>query len=172
MQKAYFEYRVTAGKKYKTRPDGDDGWETSTPICREYTFSRSFPESQVVAAIPGGTTIAPVLEVRTVKILEEYGLEMSILSFVNPANTSYVVISRETEHFVNEIHDHKEELRSSNKLLTAFQKSERRELYGEERGSNSIKETCGPKGNKETCANPLSNLIIDTLFKKDCHSHK
>ena len=112
------------------------------------------------------TTIAPVLEVRTVKILEEYGLEMSILSFVNPANTSYVVISRETEHFVNEIHDHKEELRSSNKLLTDFQKSERRELYGEERGSNSIKETCVPKGNKETCANPLSNLIIDSLFKK------
>ena len=87
---------MTAGKKSQTRPDGDDGWRTITPICREYTFSLSFPESQVVAAIPGGTTIAPVLEVRIVKILEEYGLEMSIPSFVNPANTSYVMISRES----------------------------------------------------------------------------
>ena len=27
--KAYFEYRVTAGKKYKTRPNGDDGWRNT-----------------------------------------------------------------------------------------------------------------------------------------------
>ena len=35
---------------------------------------------------------------------------------------------------MNEIHDHKEELRSSNVLLAALQKSERRASYGEERG--------------------------------------
>ena len=29
-EKAYFQYRVTAGKKYKIRPDGDDGWGTIT----------------------------------------------------------------------------------------------------------------------------------------------
>ena len=51
-------------------------------------------------------------------------------------------------------------------LLTAFHKSERREPYGEKRGSKSIKETCAPKGNKETCANPLSNPIINSLFTK------
>ena len=54
-------------------------------------------------AIPGGTTIGPVLEVRIVKILEEYGIEIANPSLAKPANTSYVVISRETERFVNEI---------------------------------------------------------------------
>ena len=155
-EKTYFQYRATAGKKYKTRPDGDDGWETSTPL------SRSFPESQVVAAIPGGRTIGPVREVRIAKILGECGLEISSPSIVTPANTSYVVISRETERFVNEIQDHKGELRSSSDLLTAFQKSERRDLCGEEKGSNSIQETCAPEDNKETCVNPLSNSIIDS----------
>ena len=60
-EKAYFQCRVTAGKKYKTRPDGNDGWETTAPLCREYTFPRSFPG--VVAAIPGVRTNGPVLEV-------------------------------------------------------------------------------------------------------------
>ena len=142
---AYFQYRVTAGKKYKIRPDGDDGWRTITPLCRKYTFPRSFPESQAVAAILEGTIIGPVLEVRIVKFLIEHGIEIAIQSFARLAKTSHVVISRETERFVNEIHDHKEELRSSNELLTAFQKSERRKPCGEERGS------------KETCANPRSN---------------
>ena len=71
-------------------------------------------------------------------------------------NTSCVVISRETERFVNEIHDHKEELRSSNGLLTDLQGSQRSELHGEDRGTNGIKETCAPRSIKETCASPLS----------------
>ena len=58
---------MTAGKKKKTRLDGDD-----------------------VAAIPGGTTNGPVLDVRNVKTLEENELEISIPSFVNLANTSYL----------------------------------------------------------------------------------
>ena len=41
-------------------------------------------------------------------------------------DTSYVVISRETERFVNEIHDHKEEVRSSDELLGDLQESERK----------------------------------------------
>ena len=43
---------------------------------------------------------------------------------------------------MNEIHDHKEELMSSNELLTNLPRSERSELHGKETGSNSIKETC------------------------------
>ena len=69
-----------------------------------------------MAAFPEGTIIGPVLEVRIVKILDEYGMEVAIPSIVRPVNTSYVVISRGTERFVNEIHDHKEELRSSSEL--------------------------------------------------------
>ena len=56
---------------------------------------------------------------------------------------------------MNEIHDHKEELRSSNELLTDFQRSERGEPHVEARGTTSIKETCAPGSIKETCASPL-----------------
>ena len=69
-------------------------------------------------------------------------------------NTSYVVISRETERFVNEIHDHKEELRSSNELLTV------------EKGSNSSQETGALNGIKETFVNPPSNPMGDSFFRK------
>ena len=48
------------------------------------------------------------------RIFEEYGSEISIPSFFNLEERSYVVISRETERFVDEIHDHKEEFISSN----------------------------------------------------------
>ena len=36
-EETYFQYHVTAGKKYNIRLDGDDGWRTITPLCREYT---------------------------------------------------------------------------------------------------------------------------------------
>ena len=154
-KKAYFQYRVTARKKYKIRPDRDDGWGTITPRCQEYTFSRSFPRSQAVDHF---------WKFESWKFL--MNIEIANQPLARLANASYVVISRETERFVNEIHDHKQELRSSNELLTAFQKSERREPYGEERGSNSIRATCALNSNRETCANPLSNPISDSLFKK------
>ena len=38
-------------------------------------------------------------------------------------NASNVMIFRESLRFENEIHDHKEKLRSSNELLSVFQKS-------------------------------------------------
>ena len=113
-------------------------------------------------------------------MIDEYILEFSILS-ENPSlgsysrrhkhwtsfgssycensllsNTSYVVKSRETERIVNENHDHKEELRSSNELHTDLQRSERSELCEEERGTTAIKDACAPKSIKETCASPRS----------------
>ena len=69
------------------------------PLCREYTFSRAHPESRVYAAILGRTIIGPVNEVRIVKILEGYGLDISTISTLNPTETSHVVISWETERF-------------------------------------------------------------------------
>ena len=102
-----------------------------------------------MAAIPEGTLFGPVLEVQVVKILDGYGTEIAIPSIDKPAYTSYFVISRETERFVNEIHDQKEELRSSNELLTA------------ERGSNRSQETCALNSIKETCASLPSNPFGD-----------
>ena len=93
-EKAHFQHRVTAGKKYKTRPHGDDSWRTVTTLCREYKCSRAFPESCVLAAIPERTTIGPVIEVRIVKVLEECAIEISIPSIVNPVNILCVDIQR------------------------------------------------------------------------------
>ena len=50
------------------------------------------------------------------KILDEYVIEVAIQSIANPKHTTFVVKSREEERFVNEIHDHRQELRSSNEL--------------------------------------------------------
>ena len=57
--------------------------------------------------------------IQLVKTLDGYGIEVAIPSIVYPANASHAVISREAERFVNEIHDHKEELKSSDEFLTA-----------------------------------------------------
>ena len=111
-------------------------------------MSRYYQKAQALSAIPEGTIIGPVLEVHIVNILDGYGIEVAIPSISSPTYTSQVVISRETERFVNEFHDHKEELRSSNKLLAELQGSGRCESYEERKGSSST---------KETCASPFSN---------------
>ena len=131
-----FRYLVAAEKKYKIRPNADDGWGTTAPLCRENSICRFYPKAQALAAIPEGTIIGPVLEVHVVKILDEYGTEVAIPSIANPTYTSYVVISREAERFVNEIHDQKEELRSSNELLTELQGSVKSEPCEERKGSS------------------------------------
>ena len=106
---AFFQHLVIAGYYYTIRPDEDDGWRTITLLCREYSSSRSYWKTKVLAAIPEGTTIGPVLEVHIVEILDGYGIEVAIQSFSNPENTSHVVIAREAERFVSEIHDHKQQ---------------------------------------------------------------
>ena len=105
-----------------------------------------------MAAIPEGTIIGPVLEVHIVEILDESGIEVAIPSIANPTSTSYVVTSREAQHFVNEIHVHKEELRSSNELLKDLHGSVKNETHEERKGSSRNKETCAPKSIKETYA--------------------
>ena len=95
---------------------------------RNYSFvPRMFEFSKTIAlaAIPEGTTNGPVLEVYFVKKIDRYGIEVAIPSVANPMNTSYVVISREEERFVNEIHDHKQEFKSSNELLANLHESGR-----------------------------------------------
>ena len=80
-----------------------------------------------MSAIPEGTIIGPVLEVHVIKNLDGYGKEVAIQSIANPEYTTYVVISREEERFVNDIHDHRQELRSSNELLVKLHESGRNE---------------------------------------------
>ena len=123
-------------------------------VPRIFEFSIRKPK-KALAAIPAGTTIGPVLEVHVVEILDGCGIEVSIQSISNPENTSHVVIASQAERFVSEIHDHKQELRSSDELLADLQGSGRSEVYEERKLTNSFKETWASPSTKETCAGPL-----------------
>ena len=101
---ASFWYRVSAGMKYKTKLDEDDGFGQIIPWCREYTLSRVDPQSRAYAAIPEGTIVGPVIEVHIVEVLDNFGLEIGIPSPNNPRRTSYVLISRWKSRFVDELH--------------------------------------------------------------------
>ena len=85
---------MTVGKKYKIRPDGDDGWRTVT-LCAGNTH---FPD---LSSNPKSWQLFLKAEPSDLKILDEYGIEIAIPSIIKHANTSYVVISRETSRFVN-----------------------------------------------------------------------
>ena len=87
-------------------------------ICAENTpVLNLIRKTQALAAVSESTIIGPVLELHVVKILDGSEIEVAIPSVANSMDTSYVVDSRETERFVNEIHDRKKELKSSNELL-------------------------------------------------------
>ena len=95
-----------------------------------------------------------------------------IPSIASPMDTSHVVISRESERFVNEIHDHKEELRSSNELLTELQVSGRSESYEGTCGSPSAVErkwkvTHAHSSNGGYLAVALSKMVTTMLRHYD-----
>ena len=122
-EQVLFQCLVTAGIFYQVRPDGEDGWRNITPPCREFSCSRVFSQAKPLEAIPAGTIIGPIQEVQIVKILDEYVVGLAILSICKPGDVTYVVISRETERFVNEIHTHEARIRSSCELLENSQES-------------------------------------------------
>ena len=155
--KAFFQHLVIAGYHFTIRPDEDDEWRNISLLCRENLSSRSYPKTKALAAVPEGTTIGPVLEVHIVEILDGYGMEFAIQSFSNPENTSHVVIAREAERFVSEIHDHKQELRSCNELLADLQGSGRTEVYEERKVTKSFLETWASPRRKLVQA--LSSLL-------------
>ena len=74
--------------------------------------------------------ILPVLRVHVVITHDGYTIKVAIPSICKPEDTSHVVISRETERFVNQIYDHKAEVGSSTQLLGDLRESERKVTTG------------------------------------------
>ena len=137
--KALFQYLVTAGSRHQVRPDGEDGWGQIAPLCREYTCSRVFTQAKPLGAIPSGTIIRPIQEVHVVKLLDEHEVEVAIPS-VCKTDVTYVVISTETERFVNDIHTREAKTRSSRELLKNPQESKESMSYKQ-------REVTTPSGN-------------------------
>ena len=70
-----------------------------TTAGRQLLICAENKKAQALAAIPEGTIIGPVVGVHTVKILDEYGIEVAIPSMTNPMYAFYFVKSSETERF-------------------------------------------------------------------------
>ena len=111
--------------------------------------------------MPGETIIGPVIEVRIVKILDQYGLEIAIPSPNDDGElTSHVMISRGKGRFVGEVHIPNAQLRSSAELLAELQNAgggesclgQSKTSIQETGAANVSSQTCI----KETCADPLS----------------
>ena len=112
----------------------------------------SLRTSKILGAIPAGTIIGPISEVLIVKILDEYGVEVAIPSKCKPGDVTYVVISRETERFVVEIHTHAAKTRSSRELLDHLQESKESIFYKQREVTTSPKETWVAPSTGETRA--------------------
>ena len=97
---AAFLELVSVGMRYKTIPDDDDGFGGRTPACREYTHPREQANSGIYAAIPGNTIIGPVLQVHMVNFLDNYGIEIQIPSTTTQDRTSWVIVCRGKNRYV------------------------------------------------------------------------
>ena len=75
-----------------------------TPACREHTDPRADADSRINAAIPGRTLIGPVLKVHIIQFLGTHGIEIHIPSTTTPNRTSWVVICRGRNRYVDESH--------------------------------------------------------------------
>ena len=98
-KKTYIQHRVAAWKQHTIRPDADDGKGEIT-LCREYSEKTQLCELFTKAPSNSGS-------------LTDMAEKLQLNQSADPMDTTYVVTSRDEERFVNEIHDHKQELRSS-----------------------------------------------------------
>ena len=96
-----------------------------------------------IHAFSSNSTI-PSLCSNSCKILDQYGLEIEIPSPRNHETTSHVMISRGTNRFVDEVHDHKVELRSSTELLSVDSWEDRQEVWQGEARHQSTSERLDP----------------------------
>ena len=105
-ERAGFYHPVERNKWYQTRPDEDDGWGKITPMCREYTHPREHPDSRCFPTINANTKIGPILMIRMSQVFGIYGLEVQIPSPSRPRYSSWILICRGLEKFVDELHLH------------------------------------------------------------------
>ena len=85
---AGFMRSVCIGMYFKTIRDVDDGFGGTTGSCREYTLPRDHFHSELVGWISGHTKIGPVLRVRVIGCLDQYGLEIQLPSTSGDGCTS------------------------------------------------------------------------------------
>ena len=84
------------------------------------------------------------------KILDEYGIEIAIPSICKAGDVTHVVISRETERFVNEIHTHEARNQIQQGIARKFSAIQRKHALQTKRGNHSPTETWVASSTGET----------------------
>ena len=112
----------------------DDGWVAVTRLRREYSISQYYPKAQALAAIPrrhnrwtrfGNFIMWKILtDMELMLRFHQLQIQRTHLTLLYPEKQSV---------FVNEFHDHKEEIRSSSEFLTELQGSVKSEPCEEKR---------------------------------------
>ena len=88
----------------KTIHDVNEGWkEGKTGACIEFTVHREEPGSEIIAWIGGRTKNGPVLQLKTACCLDGHGTEIQIPSTSGDGSTSWVIISRGSNRYVEEL---------------------------------------------------------------------
>ena len=78
-------------------------FEGKTAACREYTLPREDPGSEIIAWIGGHTKVGPVLQVKTTCRLDIYGIEIQVPLTSGDGPTSWVIISRGSNRYMEDI---------------------------------------------------------------------
>ena len=79
------------------------GFENRIASCREYTLSRTHPDSEAKLWIYKYTEIGPVLDVRVICHHNVYGIEIQIPSTCGDNTNVWVVMSRSSNRYVDEL---------------------------------------------------------------------
>ena len=73
------------------------------PACREYSLPREDPGSEHIAWIGGHTKIGPVLQVTNASRFDIYGIEIQVPSTSGDGSTSWIIMSRGSNRYVEEL---------------------------------------------------------------------
>ena len=146
---------------YKTIPDVDDGFGDRTPACREHTLPRAHKNSRFFATIPGQTIIGPALQVHIIRDLDISGIKIQIPSTTPKDRTSWVMMCRGKNRYVEELHLNDPDHNPTSSELLEHIELERSVAKEREPGSTkmeppwSIEETHGKQLKFQT--NPVYN---------------
>ena len=99
---------VEIGQYFMTK-DTEEFSQFHAVACREYTLPREEEASQPKGWIQGNTKIGPVLEVATIYLQGEYGVEIRIESMNKDHSHSWVRISHGLNKLVTNLNDNEQE---------------------------------------------------------------
>ena len=101
-ESAGFMRKVSIGQYFKTIHDVEDGFGGKTQACREYTSLRDHQDSEPVAWIGGHTKIGPVLQVKVICCLDQYGIEIQVPSTKRDGSNFRIVKFSGPNRYVDE----------------------------------------------------------------------